>query len=292
MTYGKEMMTITFLGKTMELPINSLEDRWSYKLIGRLKEIAVSNGHLPRLPWEITLFGARDPIEGIPRAIELDGSLECISINQVARAELLKYFPDGIGLGSLTFEQCRKVVSAQRNQLCEIDRAFVFEIEFLMTYAEPLAEARIRELCLAALPSTEKPGVEMEDTLSELRQMRKSALVLACANADAELDTMIELVEGLRDGSPPRLPELRSSPSSSAPSWTAALCGAKQRNDCPPLPSGRSFSSGRGCLARSHSNTISTRPSQHRRRPWGTWRSSGASNGCCRQSRLRPQTSG
>ncbi len=67
----KKDAAISFLGTEMLVPAGSLQGEWELRLTARCTELAVSYGHLPRLPWETVLFGVDKKLPRLPKHIHL-----------------------------------------------------------------------------------------------------------------------------------------------------------------------------------------------------------------------------
>ena len=80
---------VIFLGKKVELGMQSVNDEWSFRLESRMREIAVANNLVTRLPWEKALWGDQ-VLEGYPTTVAIDSSL--LDRCENTRAAILKLF--------------------------------------------------------------------------------------------------------------------------------------------------------------------------------------------------------
>ena len=55
--YDEGTTTLKFLHANIQYSCTCLNDQWEWRMVARATSIGVSNGQLPRLPWETLLYG-------------------------------------------------------------------------------------------------------------------------------------------------------------------------------------------------------------------------------------------
>ena len=200
----KETLSVDFLLVKIEAPHTGLQSQWSVPLATRVKQIAINNGMLKRLPWEVLLFGESGFIGDLPQSIAVPLDLEVIVDCGNARAAAMKCFK-GVGdATNVSFADMRKAIAPQRASLLSHESTFYLELDFLMLHAEKVADARVREQMLATLPDRSETPSSMSDAFSSLRSISSSRLCLACDVAlDKDCGALMSLVQNLIDGTPP-----------------------------------------------------------------------------------------
>ena len=151
----------------MTCEINSINDEWSWRLVGNAKTLAVSQNLLPRMPWELLCF-AMDPLEGISVTVKPPESL--LQENRNARDACLALF-DGSGR-TPTFIEMKERVSPMQKDLRSTDRSFAQEISFLFTVAEGLVEQKVRDKILALLQCGDNSTAALSEAYKGIRELK------------------------------------------------------------------------------------------------------------------------
>jgi hypothetical protein len=90
-----------------------------------------------------------------------------------------------------------------RVELCQLDRSFAQEIDFLFNTAEPLCERIVREMLLDCMP-TDIATCTFADTVIKAQKLKQSHMVHASRSTLAkEVDSVINFVAALAEGQPP-----------------------------------------------------------------------------------------
>ena len=98
--------------------MQSVNDEWSFRLESRMREIAVANNLVTRLPWEKALWGDQ-VLEGYPTTVAIDSSL--LDRCENTRAAILKLFKP-FDSSSMTFTKMKRVLSPQEEEMLGMDR--------------------------------------------------------------------------------------------------------------------------------------------------------------------------
>ena len=194
--FAKKTGTLDFLGEDMQMAILSVNDEWSFRLAARVKAVAVSRGQLPRLPWEVVVFGDRDPLPGFPETVKVpDDLIEPYTNVRAAAKKLLD------GYEGLTFADMRRFVAAQADILTGMDRHFAIELQFLRVHAEEVAERGVRSKLLAMLPRDGSvEGMTMATASAQVEALSLDRRVAAChPNLAKEIRTTAQLLRNLMD---------------------------------------------------------------------------------------------
>ena len=121
---SKATVMVSWLTVEISCPNTGMQDRWTYPLVARAKQIELSNGGLLRLPWESLLFGAADAIADLPVSVRIPMDLDMMVEAANAREGCMKCFKAGATDLHLTFADMRKAVSPQKAALLEDDSCF------------------------------------------------------------------------------------------------------------------------------------------------------------------------
>ena len=147
--FSSKDTTLRFLTILMQLTIYSINDEWAYRLASNVRTIAASTLQVPRLPWEVTLYGETAKIEGVAETIEFDASvLGAIKNVRTAAIRML------VGTGARTFSDYKSILSTKeaKSSLRALDRFWDLEAVFLEHYALDLGLAKLNECCLGRIP--------------------------------------------------------------------------------------------------------------------------------------------
>jgi hypothetical protein len=192
--------TIEFLVKPQEVPISSTNDEWDYALQARVETLAMSACLVPRLPWEVMLFGEKAALPGVPSATRLsDALIAPIGNVRVAAIKLLENVPD------ITFAQMRAILKEHEDSLLEMRRFFSLSLYFLKNLAEPLAQEFLTAEMLAALPSaTNFDTFTFVKSIGALTALKCKPYVAACGiGCIRKIVIIITLVENIQGGQSP-----------------------------------------------------------------------------------------
>lgn len=136
----------------VRVQVTSVHDDWEWRLLGRAKTLAVSQGLLERLPWEVLMFGESDPIPDVPQFMNKP-PMELLSANANARDATKKLFSNMSA--NPTFATMRKEVAKLESELLAIDRSFVQEI------SPSLRSSLWTGPCKPSPPPRKMPGCRM-----------------------------------------------------------------------------------------------------------------------------------
>ena len=203
--YGKGVVEYEFLDTIATKEVTCLYDKWVFKRDARVKEIAISLLKVKRIPWETLLYGD-EPVPNMPVSVSLPAGLEVIINNQSAREAISKLFGTSAMKGNVTFTECRSVLQKEqtRAMAMSLDRTFFMEIDFVCNAAEAVVETQARADAIAAMPSTSKYEVSMNDVLDAICKLKSSRRVLACnTRLKDDLDSVHTLVSNIKDGIAP-----------------------------------------------------------------------------------------
>jgi hypothetical protein len=183
---------------TMALDVEHLNEHWDLRKKCRVETLAVHLGLVPRMPWEIALYGPTDVIPGFPLTVVIsDGELKQIRNAREHAAEVM-------GDGLLTFKEMSSYVNEANDALVGLDRLWVVNKVFINKHAEPVAMRSVHMHILAALPSESNTEVSFDEAMVALLTLKASRLVLCCkASVLRELTLFTAIVKDLMDGNSP-----------------------------------------------------------------------------------------
>ena len=189
----------TFLGQTVALKVTNLADDYWFRLLARIKSIAVSNGVLPRLPWEQVIWG-KDHIADLPTATQVP--LDLIAANNNAREACIDLFPRQLELAlAEMITQLRK----HEHVLLSLCNDFVQEIAFLTQRAESMMEQKFRADVLHQMHRAADQEVSVEKAVKYLRGAKLSGLY-ACMDSKfkVEVDNILSFLCMVNEGNGPK----------------------------------------------------------------------------------------
>jgi hypothetical protein len=183
---------------TMALDVEHLNEHWDLRKKCRVETLAVHLGLVPRMPWEIALYGPTDCLPGFPlTAVICDAELKQIRNAREHAAELM-------GDGLLTFKEMSAYVNDANDALVGLDRLWVVNRVFINKHAEAVAIRSVHMHILAALPSESNTEVKFDEAMIALLTLKASRLVLCCkASVLRELTLFTAIVKDLMDGNSP-----------------------------------------------------------------------------------------
>ena len=188
---------IVFLGATISVATNSLQDQWSLRLAAAMKATALNSGALPLLGWENVLFAPGD--------LEHVSSTGCIDEDLLHDARLAR---DAVNHKfhekELTLTEMQRAMKNDAKELCGLDPTFVIECTFLDAAAQTLLTERMHAKVLNCLPGEEEKNFTFKTVLASLKELSKSPLVVAGGTDMAgELEGVTLLVSKFSEGISP-----------------------------------------------------------------------------------------
>jgi hypothetical protein len=199
-TFHRKPCVLSFLTKSMEMKIISINDEWNYRLVARFLSQAVSRNNILRLPWEVLLFGKDKHLEGHPETIDVPDDLLGSSRNvRSACQRILQAYQWA------TFDEMAKVVLAQSDSLNELDRFWCLTSHFLQYHARPLGETIVKQKLLDALPdSINAHKFSLEHSMRLVAEIKSSELTIACGQAtEDDVDLVFRMLSSLQQSQSP-----------------------------------------------------------------------------------------
>lgn len=188
----------TFLTTHIDVKVNNIADDYWYRLLARMKSIAISKNELPRLPWEQVLFGNR-PIGNLPTATKVQ--LELLTDNKNAREACIDLMPKDL---QLTIAEMQTQLKKHEPVLLNLCKDFCQEISYLMHHVEPMAEERFKSEMMRQLPKPDDE-VSIDAVLTYLRNAKLNTLFMCLgARFKAEVDNILTFLNMVHEGSGPK----------------------------------------------------------------------------------------
>ncbi|CAK0839486.1 unnamed protein product [Prorocentrum cordatum] len=200
-TYQKKECNHEFLMERCKVTLASLRDDFWFRLIARVKSIAVNILELPRLPWEEVLWGGEGRIPGVPETVKVP--MQVLKKNKNARGALISLMPRSV---ALTFAEMRDSVAKHKAECIRMCPDFVHEVSFAMQHAEAVGERIFSEGALGLMPSEQSPKdlAGLEGAIGQLRQDCKGRLCLALSKTFREEVTgAVDFLTMILDGEGP-----------------------------------------------------------------------------------------
>ena len=147
--FGNKMSKIRFLLVHQKWPITDILDERASRFIVKCKELSMSRGDIPMLPWESLLFDVGNT-GNVSSTIAVPGEL--LGDTENARDACLKL----MGKQEMTTKVMRTTVSSYLEARLALDRTFMLEWIFLSDHALPQLAKRVQDWVIAALPTSDK----------------------------------------------------------------------------------------------------------------------------------------
>ena len=150
--YDRKPSIISFLTSEVKNFFHSIKEEAWVRKYSRIKALAINAGLVKLLPWEAPFFERTGAIPGIRTTVKIpDGLLEDIGIVRDAVAEAVQ------ANSCVTFADMKKVVAAEVKTFDLLEWTFSkLEVQFLNDSAEKIGLKMVRDLILAALPTSTK----------------------------------------------------------------------------------------------------------------------------------------
>ena len=180
---------VSLVGHNISTVISNANDSWQHQLDARMKTVAISSCDVPRLPWEVWLFGETGLVPGAPETVHVPEEMTYDVKN--ARDYLLSVLPDGF----ITAEQLKEQVKANLTSLKRTDRSFWLEEAFFLH--GPFDEAitgHLRNCFLGVMPDEGQERSINKDVLALRTLVHGDVVSAQKATLVKELKTAHSLV--------------------------------------------------------------------------------------------------
>ena len=193
---------IEFLGETVTYMLAALSDQWGVRRQARIREIAVSNCLVPRLPWEEIVFGRTAPIFAMTVTVRIPKEQLVDIIN--VRNQVITTFK---AYGTLTIPEMVSISKPMMPDMREnLDKGFDVEYVWLRDICHPLLEKHYRQRILAELLVADSE-MKLGSISDCIRVVNRILAEPQTASLDVvvvkDLTQVVSVLEGLNRASPP-----------------------------------------------------------------------------------------
>ena len=195
--FDKANTEMDFCDGQIATSVSNMNDLWGWRIAARRKEIAISNGLVDRLPWEVLLWGDDGHVPGIPMAVRVPE--ENLYDNRNCREYALQL----IGPGWHSVQMMKDTIFANRDALTKLDRSFWMELHFLEHSLDSKLSIHLQNCLMAILP--EKGQVQsMTKAVLACRQLATGRVAMAAGkSAERELQGCCNLLSDCCEGRSP-----------------------------------------------------------------------------------------
>ena len=174
-TFDGKDLTLPFIGHDICTCISVPNDEWSYRLQSRIKTLAVSLKKVPRMPWEIMLYGEDGRIPNTPEFVDIPDSL----LYDIRNSR--DYLLDVIGPGWQSVETLKSLVESHLATTMKSDKTFWLEKELFLPAGGPFdlaIDQHLKNCLLAILPNPEQTR-SFAKGVAAARQLTTGDIVVA-----------------------------------------------------------------------------------------------------------------
>ena len=155
-------MKISFLGTPMAKPRHALSDEYKKPMDALITTVSVSNGHTPRLPWEIQAFEeSAEIVEGLSSLRAPESYIKAMTSARKQVCRLLQ------GIGSI--EKMIKTLTPHVKGILQVYPQFDLEWHWLRFHAKDVIIERAHDSILATFPEKGEAAVAFKPVLISLQ---------------------------------------------------------------------------------------------------------------------------
>jgi hypothetical protein len=184
-------------GEQVHVQLRTSEQMLQGRLLPMAKLTAISNGQVPRLPWETLFFGVDCLPGGLSTSIAPDhliaDAANCRNAPPARRADQAE---------TTTVPEMIKDAHKAMATMIEYEKGFEIDAEFWATHVSPLIEKKVRAHVLECLPMKSDPTCDIGVAIDTVRGFFTSPLVLRSEHSikddvEGALELLISVSEGL-----------------------------------------------------------------------------------------------
>ncbi len=172
----------------------SANDEWEFRLMARVKTVALNSGALQPLPWKSMLLKLGG-IADTPRFTQVPDAMpaQCRAARKMAQLFLKEK-------KATTFHQMIATINSKADALRALDRSFECEIAFLNDFVESMAQVRIRKSALLCFPTKDKK-CSLQQASKSIGSIKNSEMLRASGPVIAgEVDGVMSMLSDLTMG--------------------------------------------------------------------------------------------
>ena len=201
--YDEASTAVGFLKCDVVYSAACIDDQWEWRMIARAVTIAVSNNEVPRLPWEVLVFGKSDPIPGVPTTVKIPPSmiLKVKNVREVVCQHLGEAWQS---LAQMKAQAAKH--STEWNKLCS---SWWLVEKWLHDHADEMLESHLKLCLLEVLPRTGEAQCMSKALVAARALSTGPACMAACKATEREISAAVNLLQDMVDGRSPAKVDLQ-----------------------------------------------------------------------------------
>ena len=195
--YDEASTAVNFLKCDVVYSCACIDDQWEWRMIARAVTIAVSNNEVPRLPWEVLVFGKSAPVPGVPSTVKIPPSmmLKVKNVREVVCQHL--------GEGWQTLAQMKTQASKHSTEWNKLCSSWWLVEKWLQEHADAMLEDHLKLCLLEVLPRTGEAQCMSKALVAARALSTGPACMAARKSTEREISAAVNLLQDMVDGRSP-----------------------------------------------------------------------------------------